>query len=125
MSLTNDNHFSGRPATFFDKVFLHYCETKVSLASAKLLATNYMSALYRMGLLDPEKGPTLPGCNRFGPEASPKSILEAYLLDRHPDLDDAEFSSQLEAGLRAAIFEMACFHFSPDNYRQDVTATVS
>lgn len=107
----NDNPPDGHDVlTFRDKVFLYYRETNLLPGSAELIATYYVSALRRADAFDADRGPILPGCDKFGPEPSPREIVTAHA---HSMLSQPEASMRqatIEDGIAAAELEIRSPH---------------
>jgi hypothetical protein len=103
----NDNQPDGpAPLTFRDKVYLYYRDTKVLPGAAELLATHYFSALRRSDTFDPNHAPTLPGCEKFGSERSPREIVTMHAHSTHSPLKAKMRRSMIEAGIAAAEREI-------------------
>lgn len=81
-------------STFREKVAAYYRNLKVLPASADFLAHHYMSALTRQP--DFDAGPVLVGCEEFGAEPSPKTIIEDYAKRTFPDITASDLSMVFE-----------------------------
>lgn len=120
----NDNETHGyAPSSFRDKVFLFYRDTKVLPGSADLLATHYVSALRRGDGFDPDRGPIMPGCDAFGPEPSPREIVEVHVRNQ-PQSKNWHFTEVVEAAIAAARHEISNpsydvfgWHYKRTSYR--------
>ncbi|MCS4088890.1 hypothetical protein [Rhizobium sp. BK176] len=103
-SPANDN--LSLTATFRDKVFSFYMKTKILPCSADLIATHYVSAMLRQGF-NADRGPVLPGCDRFGNEASPRDIIQAHARARLPNANQRELLAIVDDGITAAAQEIS------------------
>ena len=107
MTPDNDNApNSSRPASFREKVQAHYRRTNVLPDSATFITTYYMAALLRQRRLDPEQGPVLAGCEKFGAEASPRLIVTEHATRSRPTASAEELAYLVERGLEAAREEI-------------------
>jgi hypothetical protein len=93
-------------ATFRDQVLFYYTTTKVLPCSADLIATHYMSAIVRERTFDADRGPVLAGCEKFGPEVSPRVVIETHTRAKHANLRKEEFLDAVEYGLSQAELEI-------------------
>jgi hypothetical protein len=93
-------------STFRHKVFLYYAGKNVLPNSADFIATHYMSALVRSGTFDADNGPILPGCDKFGPEVSPREIIAAHARAIRPEVHEDELLEIVEQGLVSAEREI-------------------
>nr|WP_250807084.1 hypothetical protein [Neorhizobium tomejilense] len=74
----NDPRDHVAPTPFREKIINYYQQTGVLPESATLIAAYYLAAFHRMGYPDMDVGPVLPGCADFGPEPSPRAIIEDH-----------------------------------------------
>jgi hypothetical protein len=93
-------------SSFRHKVFLYYAGTNVLPCSADFIATHYISALVRGRSFDADKGPVLPGCDKFGPEASPREIIATHTRASRPEVRNEELLEIVEQGLASAEREI-------------------
>ena len=94
-------------STFREKVAAYYRHLKVLPASADFLAHHYMTALTRQHEPNLDVGPILVGCEEFGEEPSPRTIIESYEKWTAPDITTDELARVVEDAAARFFEEIA------------------